>query len=63
MIRDINRCKIEDNCIGLTSNFFYPNNYDNIQNIKTEILNIKCVEETNKLHNAINDLTFNKLNK
>ena len=58
MIRDINCCKIEDNCIGLTPNFFYPHNYDNTQNIKTKIVNIKSFEETTKLHNnAINDIT------
>lgn len=42
ILRGVNMCEIEANCIGMVPDYFYPNNYkDKNHNILKETLNIK----------------------
>ena len=41
MIRGINNCKIESNCLGLQPDFFYPIGYKNIQPVNINIIDKK----------------------
>ena len=58
MIRGTNNCKIEQNCIGMLPDFFYPDNYKNKQQIDYVITNLENLEKIdntrNKLENDIN---------
>jgi cathepsin B len=56
MIRGINNCFIEDNCIGMMPDFFYPTNY-----IKNQDIEYIVVDEENKtkIDNIRNDFINN----
>ena len=58
MIRGINNCEIEDNCVGVMPDFFYPLEYNKKQNIKTTDVNKNIVTDViSKSNLAVNDIT------
>ena len=58
MIRGINNCEIENNCVGVMPDFFYPIEYKKKQNIKTIDVNQNIVIDViSKSNLAINDIT------
>lgn len=44
MIRGVNNCKIEANCMGIQPDFFYPNGYKDIQTVDVHVTDSKSRE-------------------
>ena len=58
MIRGVNNCEIENNCLGVMPDFFYPIEYSKKQNIKTIDMNKNVVTDViSKGNLAVNDVT------
>jgi hypothetical protein len=45
MIRGVNNCNLEANCMGLQPDFFYPIGYNNIQNVNVNVINQKSRDD------------------
>ena len=55
MRRGTNNCKIEENCLGLQPDFFYPLGYKNIQHVDVKVIDKKSRENTEAIR-----INFNK---
>jgi cathepsin B len=58
MIRGSNNCQIEDNCIAVLPDFFYPVDYKQTQDVKTTSRDTKIIGDLSETSdNAIRDVT------